>query len=91
MMTVTITRDFTLPIPAPLRRLFPAGQEVAISTDTQGRLIITPIEQVRAVLMETFGMWADRADLPPDSLDIMDEMRRGLRLNEMGLPLHETH
>jgi hypothetical protein len=70
--------------------LLPAGQEIDISADTQGRLIITPIEHVRALLMETFGMWADRTDLPAASIDYVDEIRRGQRLDEMGELPDET-
>jgi hypothetical protein len=53
------------------------GQQVAISADAQGRLIIILVEQVRALLMETFGVWAGRSDLSGDSIDYVDEIRRG--------------
>ncbi len=39
------------------------NQRVAISSDEQGRLMIMPIEDIRARLMETLGMWADRTDI----------------------------
>lgn len=91
MIVTKISSEFTVHIPDAYREMFSAGQEVSISADAQGRLIITPIEQIRAALMETFGMWADRTDLPTDSIAIMDDMRRGQRLEEMGSPQHETH
>jgi len=59
-----------------------AGQEVSVSLDKQGRLIITPIEQVRAVLKETFGMWADRSDIPIDGTEYVDQIRRRRRLDD---------
>jgi len=85
MVTVHLGSDYTVKIPSKFRSRLRAGQEVAVSVDAQGRLIITPIEQVRAVLQETFGMWADRTDIPADGIDYMDQIRHGHRLDEMGL------
>ncbi|MBN1887860.1 MAG: hypothetical protein JW850_07705 [Thermoflexales bacterium] len=42
-------------------------------------------EQIQAVLMETFGMWADRTDIPADSIEYVNQIRRGYRLEELGL------
>jgi len=84
-MDVTrISAEYMLRIPERFQRLLQAGQEVAVSADAQGRLIITPIEQIRALLMETFGMWADRTDMPTDGVEYMDEVRRGQRLDTLG-------
>lgn len=82
MVTAKITPEYTLNIPAEFRGILSAGQEVAISADAQGRLIIAPVEQIRARLMETFGMWADRADLPVDGVEAVNELRRGRRLDQ---------
>ena len=84
MVLTKVGQKYTLSIPAPFRSLLPVGQEVAISADAQGRLIIAPVEQVRTLLMETFGMWTDRTDLPTDSVEYVNEIRRGRRLDEMG-------
>lgn len=91
MIVTKINQDYTLRIPDSFRRLLAAGQEVAVSADAQGRLIVTPVDQVRALLMETFGMWADRTDQPADSLDYVDDLRRGQRLNDLEFPADETH
>ncbi|GEM_PF-6655879 len=48
MVTIRVGSDYTVKIPSKFRRGLRAGQEVAINVDKQGRLIITPIEQVRA-------------------------------------------
>jgi bifunctional DNA-binding transcriptional regulator/antitoxin component of YhaV-PrlF toxin-antitoxin module len=85
MLTARVNPDYTVKIPHKLRTGLRAGQEVAISKDKQGRLIITPIEQVRAALQETFGMWADRDDIPSNSVEYMDQIRSGHRLNDLGL------
>jgi bifunctional DNA-binding transcriptional regulator/antitoxin component of YhaV-PrlF toxin-antitoxin module len=90
MIVTKISKEFTLRIPEPYREIYGPGQEVAISADPQGRLVITPIEQVRAILAETSGIWADHADLAGDSLDIMDELRKGSRLSQPGLAVDEA-
>jgi bifunctional DNA-binding transcriptional regulator/antitoxin component of YhaV-PrlF toxin-antitoxin module len=85
MVTVHVNSDYTVKIPNKFRSRLRAGQKVAISVDAQGRLIITPIEQVRAILKETFGMWADRTDIPADGVEYVDQIRRGRRLDALGL------
>lgn len=90
MVVTKISVDYRLAIPDTFRELFSAGQEVAIRADQQGRLVITPIEQIRATLLETFGMWADRDDIP-DSVDYVNEIRHGQRLAQLGLHRDETH
>ena len=91
MVIARITPEYTLKIPDEFRQMIEAGQEVAVSADSQGRLVVTPMEQIRAQLLETFGMWADRDDLPADGIDYMDEIRRGQRLNGTQHRLNEAH
>ena len=90
MVLTRIDQEYVVRIPAPFRSMVSVGQEVAISSDTQGRLIITPIEQVRALLMETFGMWTGRSDVPDNSLDYVDTLRRGHRVDVAKEQLDET-
>jgi bifunctional DNA-binding transcriptional regulator/antitoxin component of YhaV-PrlF toxin-antitoxin module len=85
MVTVHVSSDYTVKIPSKFRSRLRAGQEVAISVDTNGRLIITPIEQIHALLQETFGIWADQKDIPADGVEYMDKIRCGRRLDDMGL------
>ncbi len=68
MVTVQISPQYTVKIPDKFRPSVHAGQEMAISVDRQGRLILTPLEQVREALDDTFGIWADRTDLPKSSV-----------------------
>lgn len=77
MIVTKISSEFTVDIPNEFRARFSVGQQIAVSADAQGRLVLTPIEQIRARLMETFGMWANRTNLPQDSIAYMDEIRRG--------------
>ncbi len=88
MVVTRISPQYTVKIPDEFRSKIAAGQEIAFSIDSQGRLIITPIEQVRATLMETFGMWAGRKDIPADGVKYMDTVRKGRRLERVRK--HET-
>lgn len=77
MIVTKISSGFTVSIPDEYREQFTPGQEVAVTTDAQGRLVVTPSEQIRALLVETFGMWRDRTDIPKDSIVYVDQIRRG--------------
>jgi hypothetical protein len=46
MIVTRINPDYTLPIPNSFRRLLAVGQEVAISADAQGRLIVAPADNL---------------------------------------------
>ncbi len=90
MVVTRIDSDYTVHIPDALREEFQVGQEVAVSIDAQGRLIITPIEQIRARLQETFGMWSETPEAPRDGIEYMDSMRQGQRLSDARSQLDET-
>ncbi len=89
MVVTRIDADYTVHIPDALREDFEVGQEVAVSIDAQGRLIITPIEQIRARLDETFGMWSEQPDASSDGIEYMDAIRHGQRLSEARSQLDE--
>lgn len=91
MILTKISPEFTVLIPDEYREQFAPGQQIAVSADEQGRLVLTPIEQVRAILEESFGMWQDRTDIPSDGIAYMDEFRKGHRLNESGIEWNEDH
>lgn len=91
MVVTRITPKNTLTIPAEFRKLLPAGQEVAISIDRQGRLVITPVEKIRAALEESFGMWADREDIPLNGTRYVREIRQGYRIDTIRDGEDETH
>jgi bifunctional DNA-binding transcriptional regulator/antitoxin component of YhaV-PrlF toxin-antitoxin module len=90
MIMTKISSQYTLKIPTEFRSALPAGEEVTITVDMQGRLIVTPVEKIRTLLMETFGMWADRTDIPSDGVTYVDEIRKGRRLDDFGLHQDET-
>ena len=85
MVTVQIGPQYTVKIPEFFRSQLRVGQRMAISVDAQGRLVLTPLEQARAILDETFGMWAGRADIPKSGIKYMDKIRRGHRLKDQRL------
>ena len=85
MVTVQISPQYTVKIPEYFRSQLRVGQKVAVSLDAQGRLVFTPIEQARAILDETFGMWAGRTDIPKSGIKYMDKIRRGHRLKHLGI------
>ena len=66
------------------------GQDVSVSADEQGSLVITPeaqtpIEQLEAALKATFGMWSDRPEAQTDSVDFVSDLRQGNRLDQFAL------
>lgn len=68
----------------PVAVLLPITEyERLMAVDAQGRLVITPIDQIRETLMESFGLWANRTDLPADSVEHVNELRRGRRLDDL--------
>ncbi len=85
MVTTKIGSDYTIKIPENFRANLQIGQKVAVSVDAQGRLILTPMEQARAILDETFGIWAKRTDISKSGIRYMDRIRRGRRLKNLGL------
>ena len=81
MVLTKITPKYTLNIPDEFRKILPAGQEVVITIDKQGRMVVTPIEKIREALADSFGMWADRTDMTSDARYYVREIRKGYRLD----------
>ena len=85
MLRVKVESDFRITLPEPLRAPLHVGDELMVTTDTVGRIIITPQARIRAILEETAGMWADRTDIPADGVEYVNQMRQGRRLRELGI------
>jgi bifunctional DNA-binding transcriptional regulator/antitoxin component of YhaV-PrlF toxin-antitoxin module len=85
MLRVKVESDFRITLPEPLRAPLHVGDELMVTTDPVGRIIITPEARIRTILEETAGMWADRADIPADGVEYVNEIRRGHRLDDLGL------
>ena len=83
MVITHIDLKYMINIPDEFRKNLSAGQEVAISMDEQGRLVVTPVEKVCEALMESFGMWAERTDIPADGTKYVNAARKGKRLDKI--------
>ncbi|GAB4578452.1 MAG: hypothetical protein Fur0022_11870 [Anaerolineales bacterium] len=83
MVMTTIDAQYRISIPKEFQKSLLPGQEVAVSIDAQGRLVVTPAEQIKAILKETFGMWANRTDLPEDNVEYVNQIRKGNRLDQV--------
>lgn len=90
MIVTKIEPEYKVNIPEQFRRHIQVGQDVAFSEDNLGRLTITPVEKIRDRLMETFGMWADRDDIPSDGVAYVNAIRKGHRLDDFGLRDNDT-
>ena len=85
MVVTKIESEYTISIPAQFREHIQVGQDVAFRVDNLGRLTITPVEVIQERLMETFGMWADRDDIPSDGVEYTNQLRQGRRLQALGI------
>lgn len=90
MTKVLVEEGYQLNLPPELQSLAPVGTQFEITVDESGRIILTPETKIRAILMETFGMWSDHADVPADGVEFVNDIRQGQRLDELGIPAVET-
>lgn len=89
MSQVLIEEGYRVVLPPEAQNLVSIGTPVQVTIDKAGRIILTPESQVQNILMETFGMWADQTDIS-DGIAYMDEVRKGTRLSNLGLPPNEV-
>jgi bifunctional DNA-binding transcriptional regulator/antitoxin component of YhaV-PrlF toxin-antitoxin module len=85
MLRTKIEPDFRITIPEPLRTPLQVGDELLITTDQAGRIIITPEARIRAILQRTAGMWRGRQDVPADGVEYVNNLRQGRRLRDLGV------
>ena len=81
MVTIQIEKGFKLQLPEEVRHNLKIGDELIAITDKAGRIVMFSPQQIQAELLETFGLWSDRADIV-DGMTYMDDIRRGTRLDE---------
>ncbi len=82
MITVTIEDGFKIALPEAARKFFHEGDEVIVTRNGDGHFVILTLQQLREKLDESFGMWADRTDIPSDGVAFVNEIRRGYLVNE---------
>ena len=85
MLRVQVESDFKITLPEPLRAPLHVGDELLVTTDAVGRIIITPEARIRAILEQTAGMWSGRTDIPADGVEYVNQLRQGRRLRELGI------
>ncbi|MCL4303408.1 MAG: hypothetical protein KJ077_47420 [Anaerolineae bacterium] len=90
MIKVLVEEGYQLSLPPELQPLAPIGSQFEVTVDEVGRIILTPESQIRSILMETFGMWSGRDDLPTDGVEFVSDVRQGRRLDELGVTSIET-
>ena len=83
MTTVQIEENYRVPLPEFLRGTLQVGDQVAVTQDAEGRIVIMSASQIFDILQETFGMWADRSDMPKDGIAYVNQIRQGDRLDEV--------
>ncbi len=90
MAVVSIEEGFRLVLPEEVRADLQVGDEVIVVRDREGRITIAPTSrrgdltpaELLERLQETFGLWADRDDIPNDGVAYVDAIRTGTRLDE---------
>lgn len=82
MAKVTIEDGFKITLPEKARKLFHEGDEVIVTRNADGHFVILTLQQLQEKLEESFGMWADRTDIPKDGVEFVNEIRRGYLVNE---------
>jgi len=85
MLRVKIESDFRVTLPEPIRAPLHVGDELLITTDPAGRIIITPETRIRTILEQTAGMWRGRTDIPADGVEYVNQLRQGRRLRKLGI------
>jgi bifunctional DNA-binding transcriptional regulator/antitoxin component of YhaV-PrlF toxin-antitoxin module len=85
MFYTKVENDFRITIPEELRRSLEVGQELLVTIDKNGRLILIPESQIEAILQRTAGMWQGRKDIPADGVEYVNQLRQGDRLSDLGI------
>lgn len=85
MNRVVIEDDFRLTVPEALRQDLQVGDELFMSVDRGGRIVLLSEKRVRAILQRTAGLWQGRSDIPDDGVEYVNQMRQGRRLRRLGV------
>jgi bifunctional DNA-binding transcriptional regulator/antitoxin component of YhaV-PrlF toxin-antitoxin module len=81
MLRTKIDKGFRVTIPESLRPALHVGEELLISMDQSGRILLVPESKVVEILERTAGMWAGRQDIPADGIHYVNQIRSGRRLH----------
>jgi len=79
MIRVAIEEGYRLTVPKALRRKLKIGDEMFVSVDRAGRIVLISEKRIRATLQQTAGMWRGREDIPSDGVKSVNKIRRSVR------------
>ncbi|MBI3742171.1 MAG: hypothetical protein HY257_10520 [Chloroflexi bacterium] len=83
MDRLLIENGYRLTVPKRLRRGLKVGDEMIVTVDRAGRIILLSERRIRAVLQRTSGIWQNRKDIPSDGVKYVNRLRRGRRLRRL--------
>ena len=89
MLRARIDKGYRVVIPETLRSSLKVGDELLITVDQAGRILMLPESRVKEILENTAGLWRNRQDIPSDSIQYVNELRQGRRLNDLGVTSDE--
>jgi len=90
MNRILIEDGFRLTVPKDLRGELRVGDEIVISADRAGRIVLLSEKRIRTALEHTAGMWQGRTDIPQDGVKYVNRLRRGRRLRRLGVTTRAT-
>lgn len=91
MNRIQVEEGFRLTVPKKLRGSLKVGDEVVITADRAGRIILLSEKRIRATLERTAGIWQDRTDIPRDGVAYVNRIRRGRRLRRLRVTRRARH
>lgn len=91
MIPVLVEEGFRLTVPKQLRSKLRVGDQMLVDVDRSGRIVLVSEARVRATLARTAGLWQGRTDLPRDGVKYVNRVRRGQRLQHLGVNRGATH
>jgi len=91
MNRVLIEDGFRVAMPKEVRGGLKVGDEIIVSVDHAGRIVLLSEKRIRAMLQRTAGLWRGRTDIPDDGVKYVNRLRQGHRLRRLGVTSHAPH
>lgn len=85
MEQVSIESGFRVTVPKKMRNGLKVGDELRVTVDHAGRIILVSEKRMREILQRTAGMWSGRKDIPNDGVAYVNRLRKGRRLRRLGV------
>jgi len=91
MIHVLVEEGFRLTVPKQLRSKLRVGDQMMVDVDRSGRIVLLSEDRVRATLARTAGLWRGRKNVPTDGVKYVNRLRRGQRLQRVGMIRGAAH